>query len=244
MTIPAECLKEVEGKQFFYPCALHDTEEAVRTFWPWIRDFMFTDIHYGTLSQLEPFNPPPGLVRAGTMIDGTDNGPSQMVTDGVLQYRHVDPAIRLETFMTDQAQTLTIRRRHGFGQYSLLEQFADRSIGVFMHRGDSPGEAGSNTFFLGNVRKDHEPLSDLWAKLSQKLADTALIVSDGSNTRFRFLKRFHHRAIDGVMAFRAMHGRSWVRGGFKWQCVGFMENRYGPTLVWKVQRRTNPFSTA
>jgi len=42
---------------------------------------------------------------------------------------------------------LTVIRRCGYEQYALGE-FPNRSIGVFVHRGDSPGEGGSNVCFL------------------------------------------------------------------------------------------------
>jgi hypothetical protein len=103
-----------------------------------------------------------------------------------------------------------------------LAEFADHSIGVFVHRGDSPGEGGSNVYFLANKRCDHQPLSNLYDKLSDKLADQALIVSDGSNVDRGFLKQVQAKNVSGVEAYDALRDQNFTFGEFGWRCVGYM----------------------
>jgi hypothetical protein len=132
---------------------------------------------------------------------------------------------------------VTINRRRGFGQYALVNEFSDRAIGVFMHRGDSPGEGGSNVYFLANKDSRHEPCGRLFDKLSKKLDDRALIITDGSNTRLKRLRAFHRQDIAGPAAYSAAAKLAFVYGGFSWQCVGYMSNKYGPTLIWGLSRQ-------
>jgi hypothetical protein len=154
------------------------------------------------------------------------------------QYRYLQPSILREVYQpTDRIRTITVNRRRGFGQYALVKEFQGRAIGIFMHRSDSPGEAGSNVYFLANMNARHEPCGRLFDKLSRKLADSAPIIGDGSNSHIRRLKRYHWQGIDGATAYSiaAQVPLSW--GGFSWQYVGYMSNKYGPTLVWGVTRQ-------
>jgi hypothetical protein len=129
----------------------------------------------------------------------------------------------------DDARRLKIVRRREFGQCALSE-FADRSIGIFVHRGDSEGEGGSNLFFLANT-----PLYD---KLSRKLADTALVVSDGSLVEPSFLRKFHRpkKEKSGFDAYRFHKKKHYPFDPFDWRCVGYLGQRNGPTLVWQLTR--------
>ena len=118
---------------------------------------------------------------------------------------------------------LTVIRRRGFGQYALAE-FPDRTIGIFVHRGDSPGEGGSNTYFLANKDLHHEPLSRLLNKLTRRLTNCALIISDGSLVDRCLEKKFREQ--------------QFVFGGFEWRHVGFIGGWCGrPTPIWDVVRQ-------
>jgi hypothetical protein len=108
-----------------------------------------------------------------------------------------------------------------------------------VHRGDSVGESGSNVFFLGNRKCDHEPLSNLFNKLACKLSDHALVITDGSNARPKFLRKFHNTETLGFGAFSELRKQHFSYGNFDWICVGYVEQRYGPTLVWDLTRQRN-----
>lgn len=147
-------------------------------------------------------------------------------------YRFVKPAYLTEVFVRRiDGRRITAIRRRGFGQYALAE-LDDRSVNVFVHRGDSEGEGGSNVFYLANLRRNHEPCSNLFEKLARKLAPRALIISDGSNARIRPLRRFHNKNIAGHEAYRSICGLEFSYGDRVWRCVGYMQRRNGPTLIW------------
>ena len=97
---------------------------------------------------------------------------------------------------------------------------------MFLHRGDSGGEGGSNTHFLANRRMSHEPLSKLMDVVKRKLAVPALIASDGSNTNIRQLVDAA-RGDDAIQSFN-QHGLSWVRHG---SLPGSASKK---TVVWQV----------
>lgn len=82
-----------------------------------------------------------------------------------------------------------------------------------------------------------EPLSNLYNKLSKKLSDQALIVSDGSNVRRRVLRGFHRKSVSGAEAYDALREQGFTFGEFRWRCAGYMGSCGGsPTLVWHVAR--------
>jgi hypothetical protein len=149
-------------------------------------------------------------------------------------YRYLRPSTLSEVYRRADGTRFVINRRRGFGQYGLVSEFADRSIGVFMHRGDSPGESGSNVYFLANKATRHPPCGRLFDKLSRKLADRSLVITDGSNTSIRRLKKFHNKTTDGRTAYGSVGRFSF--GGFDWECVGYLSYKYGPTLVWGLTR--------
>jgi hypothetical protein len=96
---------------------------------------------------------------------------------------------------------------------------------IFMHRGDSPGESGSNVYFLADKKSRHEPCGMLFSKLSVKLADRALIITDGSNTGIKRLKAFHNQNIAGAAAYSAAAQAGLSHGGFEWKVRGLHEQQ-------------------
>lgn len=97
---------------------------------------------------------------------------------------------------------------------------------MFLHRGDSSGEAGSSTFFLSNKRMHHPPLSMLLDVIKRKLSCPALIGSDGSNTTIRQL--FAAGEGDESILHFSSHGLVWKR-------VGALKARdCRHTVVWQV----------
>jgi len=97
------------------------------------------------------------------------------------------------------------------------------------------GEGSSNVMFLGNRKRRYEAVNNLWNKLYPKLADEALIISDGSNTAFKHLKKYHNK--HDVTGEEIYNGIEDFEGhGLLWKCVGYASNKYGPTFVWKVKK--------
>lgn len=153
-------------------------------------------------------------------------------------YRHLEPGSVWDKYGRDDGRRICVVRRRGFGQIALVKEFSLRSLSVFMHRGDSRGESGSNTYFLANKQASYPPCANLFSKLAERLTDRALIISDGSNSHFSWLRRFHGGGMSGKAAFE-YHADRPARefGGFKWTCVGWLSHRYGPPLVWGLERQ-------
>ena len=233
-------LASLEGRSLFYPSAGFDWSEFLTTFADHIDEFRFADTQYQFDRNFgSPFVDPSEYRKIASDLDGNPTAQTETRKDASADaYDFVKPAHLTEVYerILDGRRLKVIRRR-GYGQYALAE-FSDRSIGVFVHRGDSPGEGGSNVVFLGNQKRRHEPLSNLFDKLTQKLADRALIISDGSNARAKFLAKFHNTDVSGAEAFAVQRETLFSFGAFEWKCVGYANRRYGPTLVWEVKRHS------
>ena len=238
--IDPESLSALRGRRLFYPCAGHDYSEFLALFADHIDEFHFCDTcTYCDLRHLRyPFSNPELYPLIDKKIEGD---PIARMEDSseARPYRYLRPGSLIEIYeRARDGRRLKVVRRRGFGQYALAE-FPNRSIGIFVHRGDRPvrGEGSSGVFFLANRKLDHEPLSNLFDKLTLRLADRALVISDGSNTCIKFLKAKFHNATTGAEAFERLRHEPRPFGAFDWRCVGYVSKKNGPTLVWDVMRR-------
>jgi hypothetical protein len=151
-------------------------------------------------------------------------------------YRFLEPSSLHEVYGTAGGRSIKVIRRRGFGQLPLSNLFPAGSIGVFMHRGDSRAEGGSNVYYLANRPKQFEPCGSLFEKLTRSLTDRALILSDGSNSDIPEIKKFFNSDTSGREAFAVLRNAEFAFGAFKWRCVGWLRHRYGPTLAWGLER--------
>jgi hypothetical protein len=230
--IPDDWLRAVSAGNFLYPCAGHDYQPAISIFAPHVSDFTFCDLYYPAGLQMKPVVKPPEF----DLISSDTEGALHSEISWVEGHREIDPSTLIEVYVRRQSnRSITIRRRRGFGQFALLAAGL-QSISVFMHRGDSPGESGSNIYFLADCRSSYTPIGCLLTKLEERLTDRAIVLSDGSNTRLKKLRRLHRQNISGTEAFQRMGGTSFTHGAFRWRCIGFIDNRYGPTLAWGLER--------
>lgn len=224
-SIDQEWLEAVAGTRLFYPAAGRDTAVFIDAFSPFITDYLFNDLHYSSLTDARPVAPPRFTVTY-------EHAPSASLRDAQIDrhyWRNVEPSMLVQHLRSGD-EAIVVRRRRGFGQYA-LQELAPRSVGVFVHRRDGMGDGGSNMWFLGNVKKRHEPLSDLWDKLSGRLADKAILISDGSLTRFKFIQA----AVSGQRVPNQVHYFS----GFLWRQVGVLEQPpYRNAVIWGLERPT------
>lgn len=224
------------GGLFYYPTAGADIDVPIRVFSRDVRTFHFCDTCYERLDML-----PPALEQPPSQV--TYEGPARAHMERINGIRHLAPGKRIETYNRLGEAPLVIVRRRGFGQMGLAEH-PPRSISVFMHRGDSRGEGGSNVWFFSNAYSRHPPLRNLFSSLQERLKQRALIVTDGSNTWKRFLNRFSFSKTSGRYAYAEHRGNTYVHGHLKWKCVGWLPPRYGPTLVWGVSGPSEQHDTA
>lgn len=221
-------LNLIRGKILFYPASGNDTSPFIDAFTPYVTDFHFNDLIY-TSAHDEAFV----ASERFEVIQSLE--PPRELRDAPVKlslrcWRNLEPSVLIQ-YLRGEGINLTVRRRRGFGQYA-LQELPERSIGVFVHRQDSMGDGGSNMWFLANRRKRHEPLSNLWEKLSLRLADSAIVVSDGSLTNFKFLQSAALAKQDDTLSI-------YSQGGFTWQQIGnFPTGSYRRTLVWGLKRQT------
>lgn len=233
--IEPEWLTHVQGGNFYYPAAGRDLREPIRCFSRHVCALHFCDISYRDLTRLRRGlrRPPSSIIYSGPLVADVER---------TWAYRNVVPGKRIEVYERRGTEPLLIVRRRGFGEMGLAE-FPEKSISIFMHRGDSMGEGGSAAMYLANYPRRHPPLSHLYAKLQLRLRDRALIVSDGSNARPKFFRQYHYLSGNGKTgeeAYREQQGHMYRFGEFAWTCVGWLSNCYGPTLVWGGTRRYSP----
>jgi hypothetical protein len=217
----------MQGRCLFYPCAGADWRTFLEFFGDHVDEFHFCDIggqyeDLGILKSISPFADASPYRLVTTEVEGKPKAQIQPRTAG-RPYRELEPGRPKQVYERgSDGRRLIVVRRRGFGQYALGE-FPNRSIGVFVHRGDSRGEGGFDTYFLANKNRHHEPLTRLFDKLSQKLRDRALIISDGSLVDQRLKKKSREQ--------------QFVFGDFEWRHAGFIGGRDPPTPIWDVVRR-------
>lgn len=211
-------LDAIAGSRFFYPCSGDDVSEPLEAFGRLLPEFTFSDPDYrrrdrprrGHHEQHEP-----------------DASYHAWALDSVSErFRRPDGG---------QVSVIYDPRDAGL---VLRERFGERTIGVFMHRGDGSGEGGSGLSFLTDSRPFGGFLS-YFDDLKPRLADRALVITDGSNTNVPWLSRFYSRSASGSEAFDKLKDQDHQLGGFSWRCVGWMGRRYGPALVWGVERASS-----
>lgn len=236
--VAKEWLEVSRNTVLFYPAAGSDYAEALTVFRDYVDVFCFCDINYPSGLELPAVcASDTGLRLVDKYISGDPRAMmEQRIAENNRPYHFLQPSKLVEIYERADGRRLTVIRRRGFGQIGLSKEFSDGSIGVFMHRGDSPGEGGSHVYFLANKKTAYEPCGNLFDKLACRLRDKALIISDGSNSSIREVRRFHNKSKEGPEAFSYHQGRCFSFGGFLWTCVGWLSRKYGPTLVWGVTR--------
>lgn len=219
---------ELTCKRLFYPCAGEDWAPVLDYFVAEVDHFIFADLHY-QFDRIRPMDVPGlRLLPERTWLDGRAfaalERPSAYGRRGP---RQIDPARLEETYLHEASgRLIRVTRRRGFAQYALKE-IPNGSLGVFFHRGDSMGEGGSDAWFLANRPRRHPPLSNLFARLKQKLAYPALIASDGSNTTFEPLITAVRSDAQQPVQFE-LEGLHWAR-------VGTMTDEgRRRTAIWRV----------
>lgn len=240
MTLPMGCTLDdsifigIPGRSFFYPCSGSDWDEPLAVFSDWFDDFHFVDLRY----QFLPVSPIQShqwmLLPTSTTLKGKAVDSIRHIETETSRYREICPAWLRQVYECAKSKrTICITRRRGFGQYA-LDQLPDGSLGVFFHRGDSPGEAGSNTWFLANRKASYTPLTCLFDKIKRKLAYPALIVSDGSNTTIRELQ-MASKASD-LNSKKCSVGTAFECFGLHWCQVGEIKGSYrSRTIIWRVE---------
>ncbi len=179
-------------KRLLYPsCGIEDALYFLHTFINEVDEFIFADLNFnsGALKVFENHLKRFGEYKKVVLGDFDSRWIYMRSLISGRCYRKIAPAYAIYDFkVKDRTKRLILRK--GFGQFAILE-LNDDSLDIFVHRGDGIDEGGSGVFYLGNVKLDYEPISNIFDKLIKKLKDGALIISDGSNTNFKEFKQFY-----------------------------------------------------
>lgn len=196
------------GKIFMYPCSGSDIAEPIQTFGEFFDTFLFVDLKYHGGCKMPVIDGWRGVCGSQRKF-GSSNHAIRYVQSGRNKYRVVEPEWLVSEYASEETgKLIQVVRRRGFGQYA-LQELQDNTLSLFMHRGDSPMEGGSNVYYLANRKTSYTPISNLLDVLKCKLTEQALVVSDGSNTRIQELIA----AANGDMTVTAFqsHGIQWRR---------------------------------
>jgi hypothetical protein len=214
--IQSEAFEGLSARTLFYPSAGRDWATPIEAFRPWVRDFWFVDQNY-------PF---PGLRLPATKLEHewTEEVTGETLrakTPFVISIRHREYRARDgEVYRTHECHG------RGFDVFRAVIRARGIPLGVFFHRGDSLGNGGSNFWWLHRKRLE---------SVLQLLEPGGLIVSDGSLA----LRNFKWSAPEG-WAGDLSAIRSFKRRSHRFDCVGYLGERYGPTLVWKTTSLVEP----
>lgn len=234
--IEQHALDAVRGRALYYPAAGQDWHDPVRAFSGIASYFVFCDLGYAAGMEPTSFVQPGGCHWIDWSIAGDAKSQIEAKLDAAgRSYRDIAPSIATGVLEDKSGRRICVKFRRGFGQYGMRE-FGHAELGIFVHRGDSPGEGGSNVYYLANRLSRHPPIGRLFSQIADRLGQTGLVISDGSNVGPRFLKRFHRSMSHGPDAYGDVKGETYSWGGWSWNCVGYLRGRNGPTLVWAIRR--------
>jgi hypothetical protein len=206
-----DTLQDVQSRCLLYPSAGTDWETPLMAFHPWIESFWFVDTSHKDSAKLKELCDSVDLIETNALEGRTIKGNPAKV-----EIRSFQCSLGSKQF------DVHLCRGKGYDTFRLAFKDCGKGMSVFFHRGDSPGEGGSNFHWLHRKR-----LRDVlkW------LEPGGLIVSDGS-LAIPQLAMFHYTSESGESAFRA--AKPFERFGRAFSCVGYLDKRNGPTLVWKV----------
>ena len=235
--IDPKWINEIKGKPFYYPCAGNDLDEPIQIFGKISSELWFCDPFYPRGLKIDR------AIKSGNnlnikFLSSRIDGNAEAVMENRNGYRFIEPSRKYEEYEYEGGKKVTIIRRRGFGQIGLYEEFADNSLGIFMHRGDSQGDGGSNVYFFKNFKSNYAKIGNLANLVARKINKRALIISDGSNSpKGHYIRKYHNKNnINGADAYKNLFGKNYKRDGLLWECVGYLGRKYGPTLVWGVSK--------
>ena len=203
----------LEHRCLFYPSAGSDRILPLSAFRPWIDHFWFVDRAY----DLDSAPSDPDSVLEDFTHDEVTGTTIRTGTPFRVLIRH-------ERYRRSDGSKFTIHSCRGRGYDTLRAVFSAEKpkISVFFHRGDSPGEGGSNFHWLGRRMLPH---------VLSYLEPGGIIVSDGSLA----LRQFRGAEPDESQELPSA-GRSFEVASHSFSCVGYLGQRNGPTFAWKTSR--------
>ncbi len=212
----ANSCSRLKSRRLFYPSAGPDISTPITSFMPYIDEFWFADINYDLTKPLLTQKDYQLNSKHRSELSGTTLRRDEPFTVEVSSesYTHLP---------TGRVFLANVCRGRGYDTFRVAFKDTEKLLSVFFYRGDSPGEGGGSGF-----RWLRKPI--LKYVLAQ-LDPYAIIVSDGSHA-MRKLSQFHRD--DSVGAEAVSKSKSFNCRERHFECIGYLGERYGPTLVWSV----------
>lgn len=211
----AAACSQLESRRLFYPSAGSDILVPICEFTPYIDEFWFSDVSY-TIDK-------PLLEHADYHRDSTTRSQlSGLTLRRSLPFRIQVSSERYIHVPTGRVFVANACCGRGYDCFRAAFKEPAKLLSVFFYRGDSQGDGGSGFSWL------RRPIIKyVFAQLDRH----AIIVSDGSNAMAK-LSKFHRDSAIGSDAVRKCE--SFDVCGRHLKCIGYVGDRYGPTLVWSV----------
>lgn len=212
-----EVLEHLQAGTLFYPSAGYDISAPIEIFASWLSEFWFVDTEYTGGRPLLENNPDYQLVgKQNESVSG----------ETLVKHKPFEIEVYQETYERKKDQhRITVYQCKGYGYdaFRTLLKSQQTQLSVFFYRGDSPGECGSGFYWLKKPRLRN---------ILEILEDYGLIISDGSNA-ISELSTFHR--CSGLGSAAQEQVQPFIFANRRFECVGYLGERYGPTLVWQVK---------
>lgn len=219
---------KINQPTLFYPCSGNDLILPITCFSDVITNFYFVDI--GGITSPCITNKPPLSIEYTDKSKSSHRarelqlGDRYSIVEKIRCNEH--PKCFRDTFFDmETGRNFYVHRWTNKGEEAIK---LIPSIGIFFYRGDNPveGEGSSGVLWLGK---------DLFGQVLKKMSKGGLVVTDGSNNNHngpRELSRFWHNNKIGESAKDKV--KSFEYEGREFVCIGYIGEKYGPTLVWQL----------
>ena len=218
--LPDEVIGRLQAGTLFYPSAGYDISTPIEVFSSRLNNFWFVDPIYTGSPLLEN--------NSNYQFVDDPNNQKRSISGKTLRKREpFEIEIYQETYKRKQDQrriTVYQCKGRGYDAFRTLLKSQQTQLSVFFYRGDSPGNGGSGFDWLKKPRLKN---------VLEVLEDYGLIISDGSNA-IRELSTFHR--CPGVESAAKEQVQPFTFENWCFECVGYLGERYGPTLVWQVKK--------
>jgi hypothetical protein len=243
IVLPPDFLEKVKDTALFYPCSGNDLMLPIQLFSPYVTDFWFVDRGYFRPGHCDTkqYGYDVSADTLAPILSGNENYELKSKSiDGPVTCDAFNPEIEAcvlsEVYRHKESnREIRIHRRRGYG-FSAFKNVI-HAFGVFFYRGDSQGDGGSGNYWFA---PEH------FESVLAKLVDGGLIVTDGSkndhSTAYsEFSKKYFTEEECGLSPHELIKTYSIFKDSInnKFTCVGYVGHRYGPTLVWQVNKSTN-----
>jgi hypothetical protein len=214
---------DIPPGRFYGPCAGKDLPLAFQLVGDRIDRFTFCDLSYRRNRASADYAVP----KAWSLISriGGQDERQQEKSTSYAGSRPFRPELAVEIWRRPDISEVIVEMRRDLAQDALLEQFAPRSIAVFMHVNDGTGEGGSDLWFLASgdpADPAGDPGRRLLRDVESRLVDGAVVITDG------------------ILADRRFGGQNPFQGEtIAWEPLGELANQRQsdrPVQLWRGVR--------